>query len=331
MRTVEPGEWYGVLGEDVLVLLPPSAKNRVAPIWERVDERASFDEVLDTLISDGLRELPAFVLVSLVGETGGRPGTEVKVVIRGAGEAELDTADGPVTVTGAADTTWVERNVSDVTALRLRVGDPAGTPYAVGNGLVRVASVEHAVSLPVTADTPHEEAPTDSFAPAEPPPPIPVPTLPPPVPTPEPEWPRRHPESSSSEAPSPGPGTAAPTPSPPAAARLVFSSGEVIDVDRSVVVGRAPDPSRRGLDDSARLVTVPSPHQEISSTHLEIRPGTGPDHGSAVVTDLGSTNGTVVVQPGVPPEDLRPGVGVQLRPGAIVDLGEGVTIQVTTP
>ena len=72
------------------------------------------------------------------------------------------------------------------------------------------------------------------------------------------------------------------------------------------------------------------PHQEISSTHLEIRPGSGADQGSAVVTDLGSTNGTLVIQPGLPPEDLHPGIAVQLLPGAVVDLGEGVTIQVTT-
>jgi pSer/pThr/pTyr-binding forkhead associated (FHA) protein len=94
------------------------------------------------------------------------------------------------------------------------------------------------------------------------------------------------------------------------------------------VIGRAPDHGR--FDDAqTRLVTVPSPHPEISSTHLEIRPGTGADHGSAVATDLGSTNGTVVAQPGLPAEDLRPGIAVQLAPGATIDLGEGVTIQVT--
>jgi len=78
-------------------------------------------------------------------------------------------------------------------------------------------------------------------------------------------------------------------------------------------------------------VTVPSPNQEISSTHLEIRPGSGVDHGSAVVTDLGSTNGTVVVQPGLPPESLQPGIAVQLIPGAVIDLGDGVSIQVGNP
>jgi hypothetical protein len=135
--------------------------------------------------------------------------------------------------------------------------------------------------------------------------------------------------------PEPPPPTASTTgahaAAPPAAvepvARLVFSSGEVVDVDRPLVVGRAP---RARDGDAVRLVTVPSPHQEISSTHLEIRPGGGADHGSAVVTDLGSTNGTLLVQPGLPPEDLQPGIPVQLVPGAVVDLGEGVTIQVTS-
>ena len=114
-------------------------------------------------------------------------------------------------------------------------------------------------------------------------------------------------------------------------ARLSFSSGETIEVDRAVLVGRAPEARRFTSTEQPRLVTVPSPNQEISSTHLEIRPGSGADHGSAVVTDMGSTNGTVLVQPGLPAEDLQPGIAVQLIPGAIIDLGDGVTIQVTNP
>jgi hypothetical protein len=117
----------------------------------------------------------------------------------------------------------------------------------------------------------------------------------------------------------------------PVVARLVFSSGEVVFVDRPVLVGRAPEVRRFAVNDRPHLVPVPSPQQEISSTHLEVRPGAGADHGTAVVTDLGSTNGTILVQPGLSPEDLKPGIAVRLVPGAIIDLGEGVTIQVTTP
>ena len=146
-RTVVPGDWYGVLGDHVIVLLPPDAKARVAGLWETVDEGAGFDEVLDALISQGLRSLPGFVLVS--GE-----GREVKVVIRGAGQAELDTSAGQVTVAGSADTTWVEQNVSGVRALRVRVADGDGAPYTVGPGLVRVASVAHPAT---TASEPASE------------------------------------------------------------------------------------------------------------------------------------------------------------------------------
>ena len=100
---------------------------------------------------------------------------------------------------------------------------------------------------------------------------------------------------------------------------------------RQVLVGRAPEASRIVTDGEPRLVAVESPHQEVSSTHLEVRPGSGADHGSAVVTDMGSTNGTLLTQPGLDEEDLQPGMAVQLLPGAVIDLGDGVTIRVTTP
>ena len=78
-------------------------------------------------------------------------------------------------------------------------------------------------------------------------------------------------------------------------------------------------------------MTLPSPSREISGTHLEVRPGTGPDAGTAVATDLGSTNGTVVVQPGMPPEELAAGVPTALLPGAVLDLGDGISIEVVEP
>jgi len=114
-------------------------------------------------------------------------------------------------------------------------------------------------------------------------------------------------------------------------AKLIISSGETIDVDRVVLIGRAPEARRFTSTEQPTLITVPSPMHEISSTHVEVRPGSGADHGSAVVTDMGSTNGTVLVQPGLPPEDLKPGIAVQLIPGAIINLGDGLTIQVARP
>jgi hypothetical protein len=114
-------------------------------------------------------------------------------------------------------------------------------------------------------------------------------------------------------------------------AALVFSTGDVVAVDRTVLVGRAPEARQFASHDQPHVVTVPSPHQEISSTHLEIRPGAGADHGAAIATDLGSTNGTVLALPGLDPEEMKPGIAVSLVPGAVLDLGDGVTIQVTHP
>ena len=87
LASYRPGDWFGIFGDQATVVLPPSEKARVARLWELVDAGAGFDEVLDALISGGLRDLPGFVLVSEVdGET--------KVVLRGAATAVFTTADG---------------------------------------------------------------------------------------------------------------------------------------------------------------------------------------------------------------------------------------------
>ena len=58
-RSVVPGDWYGVLGD---VRDRAAASGRQVPrgrrSGRRVDDGAGFDEVLDALISGGLRELP---------------------------------------------------------------------------------------------------------------------------------------------------------------------------------------------------------------------------------------------------------------------------------
>ena len=120
---------------------------------------------------------------------------------------------------------------------------------------------------------------------------------------------------------------AMPPESPGAVARLAVSTGEVVDVDRPVLLGRDPHPDAAG-EGEPRLVSLPSPSREISATHLEVRPGAGPDAGTVVATDLGSTNGTVVVQPGMPREELAAGVPTALLPGTVVDLGDGISIEV---
>jgi FHA domain-containing protein len=365
VRSYRPGDWFGIVGERAVVILPPTEKARVAPLWELVDGGAGFDVTLDALISSGLRELPAFVLVS-TGEG------ETRVVIRGPARAEFRVGGETIALQGSGATTWVERSLAEVERMSIVLHeDPLADPgpsYTVDGGLFRISRLDEAPAhegpdelheepayerefpLPGDADDEVEDYGEEPIPPVRSPQPPdwtpspPAPPRPPPPVLPPTEAVLLPPAESDHDGltvtgawqPSPPapPGIPGQPPAPDVTvpvARLLISNGDVVDVDRAVVIGRAPEGRRFNETEQPKLVTVPSPHLEISSTHIEVRPGSGADHGSAVVTDLGSTNGTVVVQPGLGPEDLSPGVAVQLIPGALIDLGDGVTIQVTSP
>ncbi|MBK5250416.1 MAG: FHA domain-containing protein, partial [Actinomycetales bacterium] len=105
---------------------------------------------------------------------------------------------------------------------------------------------------------------------------------------------------------------------------LAVSSGPRVVLDRPVLIGRAPESSRFAGNSAPRLVTVPSPQQDISRTHVEVRL----EGGGVIVTDLGSTNGTVVEIPDSDPRRLHPGEGVPVPVGTLIDLGDGITVLV---
>jgi hypothetical protein len=109
----------------------------------------------------------------------------------------------------------------------------------------------------------------------------------------------------------------------PVLATLVPPDGEPCPLDAPVLVGRAPaaDP-----DDAPtpRLLTVASPGQDISRTHVRI----APDGWQIVATDLHSTNGTVLMRPHADAELLTPGEPIVVPIGSVLQLGEGVRILV---
>jgi hypothetical protein len=251
--------------------------------------------------------------------------------------AEQPVAEQPVAEQPVAEQPVAVEPVVEEPAAVEPVPAPLTEPVEVVGGAPQAAPAAPAWQQPGNVYAP-PPAPSNPFA--APPPPGMAPYEPPAPPQPDPadydhdghtvaggwdpnQFVRQHPGiPGQPQAPSV---TAVPV------ARLVFSNGETVDVDRAVLIGRAPEARRFTSTEQPRLVTVPSPNQEISSTHLEVRPGSGADHGSAVVTDMGSTNGTVLQLPGLAPDDLQPGIAVQLIPGSVIDLGDGVTIQVTHP
>ncbi|MCU1505847.1 MAG: hypothetical protein QOG18_2112 [Microbacteriaceae bacterium] len=97
-----------------------------------------------------------------------------------------------------------------------------------------------------------------------------------------------------------------------------------IPLDVPAFIGRRPVAPRVPGVISPRLVRVPSPLQEVSGTHVEVsQQGT-----SVVVTDLKSTNGTIVRMPGAPPLKLRQGESVVVLPGTLVDIGDGNVLEI---
>ena len=95
-----------------------------------------------------------------------------------------------------------------------------------------------------------------------------------------------------------------------------------IPLDVPAYVGRRPSTPRITGTKMPRLVMVPSPSREVSSTHVEFRQ----EGETVVVTDLGSTNGTTITNPGFPPLGLRQGESVAVVAGSVVDIGDGIRI-----
>lgn len=105
----------------------------------------------------------------------------------------------------------------------------------------------------------------------------------------------------------------------PALGVLRLSTGDVLTLDRGAVMGRDPDPDP-DAGERPHVVRLPSAGGDISRTHLRVTL----DGWHALVTDLHSTNGTLVSLPGRDPEQLRPGEPVPIKPGTLVVLADGV-------
>lgn len=120
------------------------------------------------------------------------------------------------------------------------------------------------------------------------------------------------------------PGPFAPPQASGTVPQLVLSTGLVVPLDRSVLLGRAPQVARVTNSELPHLVTVPSPQQDISRTHAEVHV----QNGQVLVTDLASTNGVHVTRTGEGARRLHPGEPTVVESGHVVDLGDGVTFTV---
>ncbi len=108
----------------------------------------------------------------------------------------------------------------------------------------------------------------------------------------------------------------------PRLGRMHISTGEVLDLDHSLVVGRQPSVSRVMGGVMPRLVQVHSASGDISRSHVEVRL----DGWDVLLVDLKATNGTVLVREGQAPRRLGQGELAILLNGDIAELGDGVSL-----
>jgi hypothetical protein len=112
----------------------------------------------------------------------------------------------------------------------------------------------------------------------------------------------------------------------PALGVLRLSTGDVVSLDRGVILGRAPEAPADAAE-RPHAVRLVSPENDISRTHAEVVL----DGWHVYVRDLGSTNGTVVTLPSQPPLRVRAHDLQLLESGTVVTLADEVsfTFEVT--
>jgi hypothetical protein len=103
-----------------------------------------------------------------------------------------------------------------------------------------------------------------------------------------------------------------------------INDGAPVPLDMPTLIGRRPALPRIMRGSAPKLVSVASPRREVSASHLELR-----QQGALViVTDLRSTNGSIVRMPGRSPLTLGQGESLVVAPGTVVDIGDGNLIEV---
>jgi hypothetical protein len=108
---------------------------------------------------------------------------------------------------------------------------------------------------------------------------------------------------------------------------LRLSTGDVVTLDRSVLLGRSPK-AGEGLaaTDRPHVVKVPSPERDVSRNHVEVVL----EGWHVLIRDLGTTNGTTVALPGEQPVRLRANDQQVLEPGSVVSMADEISFTFET-
>lgn len=304
--------WRLLVTTDVLGAFGPATPvSTMSTLWRiAADPALGLDALVAAVPTRGTDAVESFAIAAEAGPT-------TTIVVRGAGCADVAVGGRIRRIDARGLTPWYVAEMSGVERFALgplerSPGDlrprPQDLPFAGG------------VAFGAWLGWARDFEPTAASGP------VPVPVAPPPV---EPstdtnvltDLGRR---AASLHRHRAEPPATAPTPETAASASFRVGSRPMERIDAPVYVGRQPRSPRVTGPMLPRLVRVDSPSREVSATHVELRPtGEG-----VVLTDLESTNGTVVRRPGLGVRRLASGESLTVAPGTLIDIGDGNVIEI---
>ncbi|MFJ5147127.1 hypothetical protein, partial [Glutamicibacter sp. NPDC088455] len=162
-----PGDWYALVNDQHIVLLPASASaEQVNGLWASVAGKTTVEALLSELLPlyrMNIAELPNFALVSR--------DSAPHLVLRGAPEFTARTAAGDEKVSGTGIATWAERKLGESNSWTLSTGSAnpeAAFALPISEGIVRVSSLEWGTEGDAAAGAPAGAASKSPATPSAP-------------------------------------------------------------------------------------------------------------------------------------------------------------------
>lgn len=150
--TYGPGEWVAAAASEgwLLVELPPTDE-RVLRCWSLLSVQAPTDDILDVLISGGIRNAPAFALVRI-------SGSERRAIARGSASVSV-TIDGTEgePISAAPNTVWADHVIDAEAEVLVLVGDRAEAS-TVELPMTAGVTMASGIRVQITADARAERA-----------------------------------------------------------------------------------------------------------------------------------------------------------------------------
>jgi hypothetical protein len=326
------GEWLLLAEWPALVLVPAAVPpDLAARIRSALDGAPAIESIVSAVPVRGAEAVASFAVLRFE-EPGDARIQRVTGVVRGAAAADLLSIGGARRFGSRGAEPWALAEFTDVVGVTL--GElppvPESAPHLTADArplesgavhvsrVVWVADPERLLSNPAAAgesqshlDYDHDDtvvrAPAQESAPA----------------------PDAAPVPDDAPAPDDAPLPDAP-PVPDAAAAPTYSlrlnGAAPVELTGSLVIGRRPRERRAPTALPQHLLTVESPTRQVSSNHVEI----ALSGRTVVITDLRSTNGTVVRREGSAPVRLRQGDSFVASGSAIVEIGDGNVIHISS-